>query len=331
MPSRSDDSSSGDASASDSLTPPAAKAKFSTDQQQFAAAPRIPEQPSDSNSSKNPASDHKGVKVNAAIHNERLNSKDDFKPSENTKSEKSDFSHVKLGSRKGHELSKNTDANKVSDFSNQMSGGTNTMRSSSSDHQMAYESAVSASEVTAALLGVSASTQSINNNITFRTGNRHRRCISSQEEDLSSPYNHYRCLSPSDHQNSHNHFIKPHHGIAGSNRFLKRQFSLDRGDEPSAHVLSAASSMSAMTLDSSSSSVGTPRASSTGRLFKQNSAGAAHDLERIEEIPLMNTAGTVSPRPGHVKGTTNATYFRQRCELPPFSSPSISVSVESLN
>jgi hypothetical protein len=327
MTSRSDDSSSGDASASDSLTPPA-KAKFGTDQQQLAAAPRVSEQPSDSNSNKNLASDHKGVKVNAAIHNERLTSKDDFKPSENTNSEKSELSYVKSGSRRGHELSKNTDA------INQMSGGTSAMRSSSSDHQMAYESAVSASEVTAALLGVSASTQSINNNnITFRAGNRHRRGISSQEEDLSSPYNHYRCLSPSDHQNSHNHFIKPHHGIGGpgvgSNRFLKRQFSLDRGDEPSAHVLSSASSMSAMTVDSSSSSAGTPRASSTGRLFKQNSAGAAHDLERIEEIPLMNTAGTASPRPGNAKSTAN--YFRQRCELPPFSSPSVSVSVESLN
>jgi hypothetical protein len=106
---------------------------------------------------------------------------------------------------------------------------------------------------------------------------------------------------------------------------------LDRGDEPSAHILSGASSMTTMTLDSGTSSVGTPRASSTGRLFKQNSAGAAHDLERIEEIPLMNTAGMSSPRPGNARGPANANYFRQRCELPPFSSPSISVSVESLN
>ena len=84
--------------------------------------------------------------------------------------------------------------------------------------------------------------------------------------------------------------------------------------------------MSTVTLDSAVS-IGTPRAASTGRLFKQNSAGAAHDLERIEEIPLVNAAGTASPRPGH----PNVKYFRQRCELPPFSSPSMSVSVESLN
>jgi hypothetical protein len=302
----------------------------------MSAATRISEQPSDANSNKNLAPDFRGVEVNAAVHNEKLNSIDDFKPSENTKSERSELPRAKSGSRKGHEWSKNTDANKISDFSNQMSGGTSTVRSSSSDHQMTYESAVSASEVTAALLGVSASTQSINNNnITFRTSSRHRKGVASQEEDLSSPYNHYRCLSPSDHQNSHNHFIKPHHGIGGpglgSNRFLRRQFSLDRGDEPATHILSAASSMSTMTLDSSTPSVGASRASSSGRLFKQNSAGAAHDLERIEEIPLMNTTGTASPRPGNGKASANANYFRQRCELPPFSSPSVSVSVESLN
>jgi hypothetical protein len=183
-------------------------------------------------------------------------------------------------------------------------------------------------------LGVSTSSQSINNSsISFRASNRHRRGINSQEEDLSSPYNHYRCLSPSENLNHHNHYIKPHHGTSGSgltpNRFLRRQFSLDRGDEPPVHILTGAASMSTVTLDSAASapSVGTPRAASTGRLFKQNSAGAAHDLERIEEIPLVNTAGMASPRPGH----PNVKCFRQRCELPPFSSPSLSVSVESLN
>jgi hypothetical protein len=142
-------------------------------------------------------------------------------------------------------------------------------------------------------------------------------------------------LSPSEqHLNHHNHYAKPYHGAGGSslasNRLLKRQFSLDRGDEPTVHSLSGASSVSTMTLDSAVS-VGTPRAASTGRLFKQNSAGAAHDLERIEEIPLVNTTVTNSPRPGLPKSTANANYFRQRCELPPFTSSSVSVSVESLN
>lgn len=63
---------------------------------------------------------------------------------------------------------------------------------------------VSASEVAAALLG--ASTSSL---CGYR---RHRK---PEEEDLSTPYNHYRCLSP-----------KQKVG-----KLLKRQFSLDRAEE----------------------------------------------------------------------------------------------------
>ncbi|KAG8247881.1 Retinal guanylyl cyclase 1 [Homalodisca vitripennis] len=96
------------------------------------------------------------------------------------------------------------------------------------------------------------------------------------ENDLSTPYNHYRCLSPSD--------AKPR--LGNSSRFLKRQFSVDREDST--------------------------EVKSTPRLFKQNSAGAAHDLERIEEVPL--------------KQTNRADCYKHRCELPP-----LSVSVESLN
>lgn len=96
-----------------------------------------------------------------------------------------------------------------------------------------------------------------------------------EEHDLSTPYNHYRCLSPSDG--------KPRPGNAS--RFLKRQFSVDREDN---------------------------EVKSTPRLFKQNSAGAAHDLERIEEVPAN-------------RKDRNSCY-KHRCELPP-----LSVSVESLN
>lgn len=334
VPSRSEDNSSGDASATGGLTPPAtiteAKVKFTPEQQMSLPALRSSEQPSDCNSnSQILASELKSVKVSAAIHNEKLNSKDDFKFSEDSISEQTELSQKKTSSRKDQELLKSVESNKIPDFTNQLSGASCIVRNSASDNQMACASGVSASEVAAALLGVSTSTQSINNSsIPFRPSNRHRRGINSQEEDLSSPYNHYRCLSPS--ENHHNHYIKSHHGTGSSgltpNRFLRRQFSLDRGDEPPVHILTGASSMSTVTLDSVAS-VGTPRAASTGRLFKQNSAGAAHDLERIEEIPLMNTAGMASPRPGH----PNVNYFRQRCELPPFSSPSLSVSVESLN
>lgn len=96
------------------------------------------------------------------------------------------------------------------------------------------------------------------------------------ENDLSTPYNHYRCLSPSDG--------KPRPGNAS--RFLKRQYSVDRED--------------------------CSEVKSAPRLFKQNSAGAAHDLERIEEVPLSH------------KGRNSC--YKHRCEL-----PTLSVSVESLN
>jgi hypothetical protein len=269
--------------------------------------------------------------VSAAIHNEKLNSKDDVTFSEDMISEQTELPQKKTSFRKDQELLNSIESSKIPDFTNQLSGASCIVRNSASDNQMACASGVCASEVAATLLGVSTSTQSINSSsISFRASNRHRRGINSQEEDLSSPYNHYRCLSPSENLNHHNHYIKSHHGTGGSgltpNRFLRRQFSLDRGDEPPVHILTGAASMSTVTLDSAAS-VGTPRAASTGRLFKQNSAGAAHDLERIEEIPLVNTAGMASPRPGH----PNVNYFRQRCELPPFSSPSLSVSIESLN
>ncbi|XP_021924230.1 retinal guanylyl cyclase 1 isoform X2 [Zootermopsis nevadensis] len=335
IPSRSEDSSSGDLSVSGGLTSPSSlsdvKMKLSPDQKVPVPATRSSEQQPDSNSN-----NQKRVKVSASVHNEKSNSKDDLKSNEDTKSEQSELSHAKTSSRKDYEMLRNVDANKISDVNYQMPAGTGIVRSSASDHQMTSGFGVSASDVAAALLGVSTSTQSINNNnIPFRGSSRHRRGVTTQEEDLSSPYNYYRCLSPSEqHLNQHNHYVKPIHGTGGSNlasnRFLKRQFSLDRGDEPSVHSLSGSSSVSTMTLDSAAS-VGTPRATSTGRLFKQNSAGAAHDLERIEEIPLVNTTGGSSPRSGRPKSTANASYFRQRCELPPFTSSSMSVSVESLN
>lgn len=76
---------------------------------------------------------------------------------------------------------------------------------------------------------------------------------------------------------------------------LKRQFSLDRGDDPSASEA---------------------QKSGQSRLHKQNSAGAApaHDLEMIEEV--LNVP-VPSPCP-------------RRAETVPYSC-SISVSVDSLS
>ncbi|KAL3281132.1 hypothetical protein HHI36_004354 [Cryptolaemus montrouzieri] len=78
------------------------------------------------------------------------------------------------------------------------------IKSTSSDTPMSLGTPVSASEVAAALLG--ASTSSL---CGYR---RHRRI---EEEDLSTPYNHYKCLSPK-HR---------------SGKLLRRQFSLDRTEE----------------------------------------------------------------------------------------------------
>ncbi|KRT83108.1 Adenylate and Guanylate cyclase, partial [Oryctes borbonicus] len=109
------------------------------------------------------------------------------------------------------------------------------VKSTSSDTPMSLGTPVSASEVAAALLG--ASTSSL---CGFR---RHKRI---QEEDLSTPYNHYKCLSPKERVG----------------KLLRRQFSLDRTEE---------------ILNENSQNV-------SPRLCKQNSAGAA-DLEKIEEAP----------------------------------------------
>lgn len=78
------------------------------------------------------------------------------------------------------------------------------VKSTSSETPIPLGTPVSASEVAAALLG--ASTSSL---CGFR---RHRKM---EEEDLSTPYNHYKCLSP-----------KQKVG-----KSLRRQFSLDRTEE----------------------------------------------------------------------------------------------------
>ncbi|CAG9814279.1 unnamed protein product, partial [Phaedon cochleariae] len=112
------------------------------------------------------------------------------------------------------------------------------VKSSSSETPIVLGTPVSASEVAAALLG--ASTSSLGG---------FRRHVKIEEEDLSTPYNHYRCLSPRQRVG----------------KVLRRQFSLDRAEEVAR--------------------VDDRLLRTSPRLCKQNSAGAA-DLERIEEIPL---------------------------------------------
>ncbi|EGI59709.1 Retinal guanylyl cyclase 2 [Acromyrmex echinatior] len=136
-------------------------------------------------------------------------------------------------------------------------------KSTSSDNQasLGVSPSVSGADPPAALLGASTSSlTSIASSAAYRQplAARHRRftpgCI--DENDLSTPYNHYRCLSPNEY-----------HTKGSGCRMLKRQFSLDRPDEPVSIIPEQLP----------------PR--STPRLYKQNSAGAANDLERIEEVP----------------------------------------------
>ncbi|KAG8229168.1 hypothetical protein J437_LFUL009885, partial [Ladona fulva] len=97
--------------------------------------------------------------------------------------------------------------------------------------------------------------------------------------DLSLPYNHYRCLPPGEGSSSHTNaaaasaMLLLRSGNQGAGcRLLKRQFSLDRGDDTAPS-----------------------NAPERGRLFKQNSAGAAaiaSELERIEEV---HSIGSSSP------------------------------------
>uniref|UniRef100_A0A499FT77 Guanylate cyclase n=1 Tax=Anopheles arabiensis TaxID=7173 RepID=A0A499FT77_ANOAR len=141
--------------------------------------------------------------------------------------------------------------------------------------------------------------------------------------DLSSPYNYYKCLSPS--ENNLSQCTESRYGSyqlrsdscsskPGSTRFLRRQFSLDKDDVgPSSGGHGAATLSAKATLDTISSisvdreqlaRMGTltsiPSISSTNSatlpgggqkqrslaMHRQQSASVAQDLEKIEEIPL---------------------------------------------
>ncbi|XP_031787096.1 guanylate cyclase 2D isoform X2 [Nasonia vitripennis] len=162
---------------------------------------------------------------------------------------------------------------------------------------------VSATEVAAALLGASSTSINSVSSSVFR--GRPRRVGVIDEDDLSTPYNHYRCLSPNEHSYAGKTSFEPsiaekslharrtlgrsriksldiESSIAagragGSCRLLRRQFSLDRADEPTGASSSGAASSSEQQVPL--------QHRPPPRLFKQNSAGAANDLERIEEVP----------------------------------------------
>lgn len=136
--------------------------------------------------------------------------------------------------------------------------------------------------------------------------------------DLSLPYNHYRCLSPSETNltntslNDRPHSVSPNArmldaGKPGSSRLLRRQFSLDKDDMTNqASKLNNLETISSL-VDSSKvshfsaksqyqliSSASLPASSvnllpASGKLHKHQSASVAQDLEKIEEINVDNS------------------------------------------
>lgn len=100
--------------------------------------------------------------------------------------------------------------------------------------------------------------------------------------DLSSPYNHYKCLSPSETNLSQ--FIDArtsaftHHRSdslkPGSGRLLRRQFSLDKDD--------AAALQQSHRARQEANKI----AQNASRMLKQHSISTAQDLEKIEENPI---------------------------------------------
>lgn len=142
--------------------------------------------------------------------------------------------------------------------------------------------------------------------------------------DLSLPYNHYRCLSPSETNltntslNDRPHSVSPNArqldaGKPGSSRLLRRQFSLDKDDMTNqASKLSNLETISSLVDSSKMSNFSTksqyqqlisssslPASSvnllpASGKLHKHQSASVAQDLEKIEEINVDNSNSPIN-------------------------------------
>lgn len=131
--------------------------------------------------------------------------------------------------------------------------------------------------------------------------------------DLSLPYNHYRCLSPSESNLTQCNDGKYIYGVTrldnkpGSSRLLRRQFSLDKddcqnnGSGPSQSISGKSSLDVPYLQDVSTRSTPSPtNVKHTGRLHKQNSASLAQDLGKIEEIPASPTSCIFNYRSGNL-------------------------------
>jgi guanylate cyclase 2F len=146
--------------------------------------------------------------------------------------------------------------------------------------------------------------------------------------DLSLPYNHYRCLSPSETNLCHPqalHAVSPNSmaldtSKPGSSRLLRRQFSLDKDDLNQKHgnletisSLIESSRQQNFNLKSqyqpliSSSSLPSSAMQCGNKLQKHQSASVAKDLEKIEEINVDNP---LSPNTSTMSINTNNSFKR---------------------
>lgn len=148
--------------------------------------------------------------------------------------------------------------------------------------------------------------------------------------DLSLPYNHYRCLSPSETNltntslNERPHSVSPNArqldaGKPGSSRLLRRQFSLDKDDmanqaaklcnlETISSLVDSTKMMSQQNFSTKSqyqqlisscslpaSSINLPGGSGSAKpIHKHHSASVAQDLEKIEEINVDNSNSPIN-------------------------------------
>ncbi|XP_055849353.1 uncharacterized protein LOC129914231 [Episyrphus balteatus] len=120
--------------------------------------------------------------------------------------------------------------------------------------------------------------------------------------DLSSPYNHYKCLSPSEsnltqfYDGKYMYSCTKFDSKPGSSRLLRRQFSLDRDDGTQTAVsLPLSTTTTATTVIGKQATMleiptlqenrCSPKCT-LPRVHKLSSTSIAQDLEKIEEIPL---------------------------------------------
>lgn len=126
--------------------------------------------------------------------------------------------------------------------------------------------------------------------------------------DLSSQYNIYRCLSPSELNLTQCHEKPGAGGVSaystfGSSRFLRRQFSLDRDDCASSHAHKQNLDIPTLHENLTAGS-----ALKLNRMQKQASISVAVDLEKIEESPING--------PPHTPNYDNHRNDMAMCRIP---------------